>query len=163
MHTIEEKQRRIRHRSAKRCWSECALSGILSSEERKIVPRPRERPALIQKPHEALRHCRDCQTAMLVSSQHWWAGLYAEGEAFVRRCGTCDWVQASFVPWMEALHPLNRNSVEIPKESLSKIGKVTPKDLLHHFQAISLCLSVTHHAKRLLCLRSALEASMASS
>ena len=40
-------------------------------------------------------------------------------------------------------------NVETAKESLSKISEVTPKDLLHGFQAIRECQSVTHHAERL--------------
>ena len=52
-HATAEEHRRIRRRSTKYCWSDCALFKILSVEERKIARQPREQLCLIQKAHEA--------------------------------------------------------------------------------------------------------------
>ena len=40
-------------------------------------------------------------------------------------------------------------NAETAKQALSRISEFSPKDLLHGFQAIRECESVTHHAERL--------------
>ena len=56
--------------------------------------------------HEGHGHYGVRRALLSVTAEHWWYGVYWDGEEFVRRCGVCDRVRTSFVPRQEVLHPL---------------------------------------------------------
>ena len=78
----------------------------LSSGERRQVPPPAERKAIVQRLHERCGHFGRKRTTHLVLLAYWWAGLYKDVRSVIRCCAACDQVQATFNHSRPELTPL---------------------------------------------------------
>jgi hypothetical protein len=73
---------------------------------RKLVPKPADRPGLIERLHQQAGHFGVRRTAHLVLASHWWRTLHVDVAAVVRKCGVCDRVRAAFNTQQAQLQPL---------------------------------------------------------
>jgi site-specific DNA-cytosine methylase len=87
---------RLAHRARLYVWKDGALWRRMPDGTQKLVPKPADRPGLIERLHEQAGHFGVRRTAHLVLASHWWRTLHVDVAAVVRKCGVCDRVRAAF-------------------------------------------------------------------
>jgi hypothetical protein len=99
-------QSRLAHRARLYVWRDGQVWRRMPDGAVKLVPKPADRPGLIERLHQQAGHFGVRRTAHLVLASHWWRTLHVDVAAVVRKCDVCDRVRASFNTQQAQLQPL---------------------------------------------------------
>jgi hypothetical protein len=97
---------RIRRRAGNYYFRGQQLIRRMPKGELLIVPEPGQREALILRVHNTTGHYGIRRTAQLIRQQCWWHGYWSDVAETVRRCESCNRVNASFGAKPDALQSI---------------------------------------------------------